>query len=152
MDALDRKLLNLLQKDSAVTAERLARAVPLSPSAITRRLKRLREDGTIWAEVAILSPKLRDRRVTAIVKVQVDRHTPQDLDTLKRMLTAAPEVQVCVEITGSNDLLLIVSTRDLSHFNEFADALAAQGIVRRYETSFVKKHIKISHTVELDEE
>lgn len=152
MDELDRILLNLIQKNSRVTAEQLACEVPLSPSAITRRLKRFREDGTVLAEVAILSPKLRDRRVTAIVNVQLDRHTPQELDGLKRMLTVAPEVQVCVEITGSSDLLLIVSTRDLSHFNEFADALAAEGLVRRYETSFVKKHIKISHAVELRED
>jgi len=151
MDQLDVQLLNLLQKDSRRTAEQLAQAVPLSSSAITRRLKRFREDGIISAEVAILSPKLRDSRVTAIVNVQLDRHLPSDLDHLKRVLLASAQVQVCFEITGSSDLLLIVSARDLAEFNEFGDGLAREPIVRRYETSFVKKHIKASHAVQLEE-
>ena len=52
LDRLDRQLLNLVQADSAQTAEQLAEHVGLSPSAIQRRLKRLREQGVIARDVA----------------------------------------------------------------------------------------------------
>ena len=56
LDRFDRQLLNLVQADSTQTAERLAEQVELSPSAIQRRLRRLRDEGVIERECAILIP------------------------------------------------------------------------------------------------
>lgn len=152
MDAIDRRLLNLLQLDSRRTAEQLAEQVPLSATAITRRLQRLRSDGSIEREVALVPIRLRERRVTAVLQVQFERHTPSELDELKRMLAAAPEVMICVAITGTSDMMIVASMRDMEHFNEFADALAAQPPVRRYESSFVKRYTKMSLAIALDED
>jgi Lrp/AsnC family transcriptional regulator, leucine-responsive regulatory protein len=55
LDRFDIALLNKLQEDNLSTAEMLTEAVPLSPSAITRRIRRLREEGFIAADVAILT-------------------------------------------------------------------------------------------------
>jgi len=73
IDAHDRKLLTLLQDDALLTADELARAVALSPSAITRRVRRLREDGTITANVAIVSDRVASF-LSALVDVQFERH------------------------------------------------------------------------------
>lgn len=152
MDTIDRRLLNLLQKDGRRTAEQLAQQVPLSATAITRRLQRMRAEGSIEREVALVPVKLREQRVTAVIQVQFERHTPSELSELKRMLAAAPEVLICVSITGTSDMMIITSMRDMDHFNEFADELAAQPPVRRYETSFVKRYTKMSLAIELDED
>jgi Lrp/AsnC family leucine-responsive transcriptional regulator len=152
MDSLDRRLLNLLQRDSGRTAKQLAEQVPLSATAITRRLQRMRAEGSIEREVALVPVKLRERRITAVIQVQFERHTPSELLELKKMLAAAPEVLICVAITGANDMMIITSTRDMDHFNEFADQLAVQPLVRRYESSFVKRHIKMSLAIGLDED
>jgi Lrp/AsnC family leucine-responsive transcriptional regulator len=67
LDKLDVALLNLLQANNVATAETLARDVPLSPSAITRRVRRLRDNGLIAADVAILSDALLGQRLRAVV-------------------------------------------------------------------------------------
>ena len=71
---------------------------------------------------------------------------------LRARLEALPEVQLCLEVSGSDDMVLLVACRDMDAFNAFADAeLAASPVVRRYETSFVKKEIKNRPSIALDE-
>ena len=151
MDAVDRKLLTLLQHDSRATAEQLSERLHLSPSAITRRVQRLWADGSISAEVVILGERLRGQRVTAIINVQLDRHHPAQADEFRRTLQAASEVQLCLEITGASDVLMIVSVKDMEQFNSFTDDLANMPLVRRYETSFVKRSVKFTTAIPLEE-
>ena len=153
LDRFDLALLNLLQADALATAETLGAEVALSPSAITRRLRRLRDSGVIARSVAILSPKLTDRRLRAIVQVQLHEHAAQKgLADLRQRLLDSPEVQLCLEVSGTFDLLLLIVSSDMTAFNAFADAqLAADESVRRYETSFVKKEIKNQPAVPLNE-
>ena len=150
MDRLDHALLALLQEDSRQTADKLGEELGLSRSAVTRRIQKLRQDGIIAKEVAILSDRFRASRVTAIVNVQFDRHQPQEADQFRRAIRALPEVQLCVMITGASDALLLVSVRDMDHFNSFADQLASMPLVRRYETSFIKRTVKFTTAVPLE--
>ncbi|HYW16826.1 MAG TPA: Lrp/AsnC family transcriptional regulator [Allosphingosinicella sp.] len=150
MDRIDCALLALLQEDSRQTADKLGEELGLSRSAVTRRIQNLMQKGVIEKEVAILSDGFRQRRVTAIVNVQLDRHHPQDADQFRRAIRSQPEVQLAVAITGASDMLLLVSVRDMDHFNIFTDKLASMPIVRRYETSFVKRTLKFTTAVPLD--
>lgn len=152
-DNFDLKLLNAMQEDAGRTAEELAEIIPLSPSAIARRLRRLREDGAIVRTVALLPSTMVDRRLRALVSVQLHDHAPAaGLNDLKERMLGLDEVQLCLEVSGSNDMVLLVACRDMAEFNAFADAeLAASTVVRRYETSFVKKEIKNRPMIRLDE-
>lgn len=152
-DNFDLKLLNAMQEDAGRTAEELAEIIPLSPSAIARRLRRLREDGAIARTVALLPSTMVDRRLRALVSVQLHDHAPAaGLNDLKERMLGLDEVQLCLEVSGSNDMVLLVACRDMAEFNAFADAeLAASPVVRRYETSFVKKEIKNRPMIRLDE-
>ncbi|HEX5182820.1 MAG TPA: Lrp/AsnC family transcriptional regulator [Allosphingosinicella sp.] len=153
LDRFDIALLNRLQADNLATAEALAREVPLSPSAIARRLRSLREDGLIAADVAILSPGLTAGRLRAVVQIQVHEHAEEKgIAALRARLAAAPEIQLLANVAGAFDLLALVVTRNMAAFNAFADAhFAADPAVRRYETSFVKAEIKNRPSVTLDE-
>lgn len=153
IDRFDIALLNLLQTDNLATAETLAARVPLSPSAIARRVRALRDDGLIAADVAILAPELVADRLRAIVQVQVHDHSEEKgLAALRARLAAAPQVQLLLNIAGAVDLLVLVVTRNMAEFNAFADRhFATDPSVRRYETSFVKAEIKNSPAVWLDE-
>ena len=152
-DNFDLKLLNAMQEDADRTAEQLAGIVALSPSAIARRLRRLREDGAIARTVALLSPGLVDQRLRALISVQLHDHAPAaGLATLRERLQSLDEVQLCLEVSGSDDMVLLVACRDMPAFNAFADSeLASSAVVRRYETSFVKKEIKNRPAIRLDE-
>ena len=154
LDRLDVALLNLLQNNNLATAEALAREVPLSPSAITRRVRRLREEGLIASDVAVLAPALVQRRLRAIVQIQLHEHAEQGaIATLRRRLRDVPEVQACFEVAGQVDLVALVIARDMADFNGFADRVfGSDPAVRRYETSFVKREIKDSRFVPLDED
>jgi Lrp/AsnC family leucine-responsive transcriptional regulator len=151
LDRFDLQLLNLAQRDDSQTGESLARSVPLSPSAIARRLRRLRADGWIARTIALLSPRLTQTRLRAVVMVQLSEHA--DLHgkaTLEKRLLAAPAVQFCYEIAGPSDFLLLFDCANMAEFNAEADELlASTPTVHRYETLFVKREVKFAPFVEL---
>jgi DNA-binding Lrp family transcriptional regulator len=153
LDKFDIALLNLLQANNVATAEMLARDVALSPSAITRRVRRLRDNGLIAADVAILSDLFLSKRLRAVVQVQLNDHAETGvIAELRKQLAEAREVQLCLEITGPFDLMLVIVARDMAAFNAFADAVfGANPGVRRYEASFVKRQIRNVPAVWLDE-
>ncbi len=152
-DAFDIALLNIVQRDDSATADELARKVPLSPSAIARRLRRLRSDGWISGTVALLSRRLTERRLRAIVFVQLSEHADQaGKAALLKRIQASRHVQFCYELGGAHDLLLLFDCSNMGEFNEAAEAvLVADTTVRRYETSFVKKQVKFEPFVQLTE-
>lgn len=153
LDRFDIALLNLVQRDDGQTAEALAGAVPLSPSAIARRLRRLRADGIIARTIALLSPRLVDRRLRAIVLIQLSEHADlKGKEALEKRLLSAPCVQFCYEIAGPHDILALFDCESMSAFNDAADELLASSpTVRRYETHFVKREVKFAPFVELSE-
>lgn len=146
LDDFDRALLDLVQRDDSLTADELAARVPLSPSAIARRLRRLRGDRLIARTIALLSPRLLERRLRALVLLQLGEHADHaGKEALLRRLHEAPEVQFAYEITGSYDLLALLDCSSMEAFVEQAEALfAADSTVRRYETSFVKRELKFA--------
>ena len=152
-DSFDLKLLNAMQEDADRTAEELARLVALSPSAIARRIRRLKETGAIARTIALIAPEFSGHRLRALIRLQLQEHAPAaGLAELRARLDSLAEVQLCLEVSGTDDMVLLVACRDMDAFNAFADAeLAGSTVVRRYETSFVKKEIKNRPMVRLDE-
>jgi Lrp/AsnC family transcriptional regulator, leucine-responsive regulatory protein len=152
-DNFDLKLLNAMQEDADRTAEQLAEIIALSPSAIARRLRRLREEGFIARTIALLPATMVDRRLRALVSIQLHDHAPAGgLAELKQRMQVLDQVHLCLEVSGSTDMVLLVACRDMAEFNAFADAeLGSSPVVQRYETSFVKKEIKNQPMIRLDE-
>jgi DNA-binding Lrp family transcriptional regulator len=151
LDRLDIALLACLQRDNLQTADRLAEQVGRSPSAVARRLRRLRESGAIAADVSLVSEEAAGHPLSAIVQIQLERHAIQASDLLRRRLHASPYVQLLFEISGSFDLLLLVVAPDMDAYNLFVDAMLADDpAVRRLETSFVKRRAKATLAVPLE--
>jgi Lrp/AsnC family transcriptional regulator, leucine-responsive regulatory protein len=151
LDSFNLVLLNLLQRDDSQTADQLAERVALSPSAIARRLRRLRSEGWIARTIALVSERLIERRLRALVFIELAEHA--DLMgklALEERLRSVDQVQFCYETTGECDLLALVDCASMAEFNTLCDAvLAADPTVRRYETSFVKREVKFAPFVEL---
>jgi len=152
LDSFDLALLNLVQRDDSQTADELARRVALSPSAIARRLRRLRKDGWIARTIALLGDQLGERRMRAVVLVQLSEHADQaGKALLLQRIRAAPQVQFCYELAGSWDLLLLFDCATMGEFNDIAErVLVSDATVHRYETSFVKRQAKFEPFVPLD--
>lgn len=151
LDALDLRLLACLQEDNLQTADQLAEKVGRSPSAVARRVRRLRSSGAIAADVSLLSDEAAGNPLFAVVQVQLERHAPQAADVLRRRLVRSPNVQLSLDVSGAFDILLLVVAADMEDYNAFADShLAEQPAVRRFETSFVKKRVKATLAVPLE--
>jgi Lrp/AsnC family leucine-responsive transcriptional regulator len=151
LDRFDFALLNQAQRDDSLTADQLANHVALSPSAIARRLRRLRGEGWIARTIALVSPRLTQNRLRALVLIQLAEHA--DLEgkaALERRLLATDAVQFCYEIAGPHDFVALFDCANMAEFNSAADALLASSpTVRRYETHFVKREVKFAPFVEL---
>jgi Lrp/AsnC family leucine-responsive transcriptional regulator len=149
LDRLDVQLLACLQQDNLQTADRLAEQVGRSPSAIARRLRRLRASGAIAADVSVISQDAAGQPLSAIVQIQLERHAPHEVDALRRRLVASANVQLCLDLAGAFDILLLVVAADMAAYNLFAARMLEQPGVRRFETTFVKKRVKASLAVPL---
>jgi Lrp/AsnC family leucine-responsive transcriptional regulator len=152
LDRFDVQLLNLVQRDDSGTADQLATHLALSPSAIARRLRRLRATGVIARTIALLSPQLTSRRLRAIVHVQLSEHADQrGKQALVDRIARVDQIQFCYELAGVYDLLLLFDCTHMDEFTDIAEAvLVADPMVRRYETSFVKRELKFAPFVKLD--
>ena len=145
MDEYDIKILNIVQRDSRRSTEKIADEVGLSPSAVQRRLKRLRETGIIESEVAIVSPEAIGRKVMAIVEVVMQRERPLSApqNEFKRLMLASPEVMHCYHVTGDVDFIVIVSAEDMEDYEALTRKLFIDNpAVRGYRTHIVMKRVK----------
>ena len=151
LDVLDLRLLGCLQEDNLQTADQLAEKVGRSPSAVARRVRRLRATGAVAADVSVLSEGAAGNPLFAIVQVQLERHSPQAADLLRRRLVESANVQLSLDVSGAFDILLLVVAADMDAYNAFAEShLAEQPAVRRFETSFVKRRAKATLAVPLE--
>lgn len=151
LDKIDRRILAVLQKDARRSAELIGADVGLSASAVQRRTARLREEGVILAEVAVVDPKRVGRPLTMIVDVEVERERPELLASLKQWIGAEPCIQEAWYVTGAGDYVLIVVARDVEDFEALMQRLVADNAnVRRFQTRVALSTLKRSTLVPLD--
>ena len=143
LDAIDRKILDILQDNNQVTNLELAERIGLSPPPCLRRVRQLRDSGVIAKDVAIVDPAKVGRTITAFVGVELDRQREDVLASFERKMTAEPEVQQCYFVSGEIDYLLVVICADMPGYNAFARrVLANEHNIKRFRTSFNLSRVK----------
>lgn len=150
LDEFDKSLLELVQQNNRLTAEELGEKVNLSPSAVQRRLKRLREEGVIIADVSIISPLAAGIGITCVVDVILDTGTSEAIDNFKGAIRKCSEVTQCYYVTGTYDFVLIVDARDMNHYEQFTkNNLMDNPNVKHFYTHVVMDKVKIGYRVPL---
>jgi len=145
LDRFDLAILERYQRDTQVPAKTIGDDIGLSAAAVQRRLKRLRKDGVIERECAVLSPKALGVMVTCIVAVDLEREGGEDLDRFRRDMERHAEVQQCYYVTGQADFVLVVLTRDMEAYDAFTrEVLTANANVRKFTTQVVLERTKVS--------
>ncbi len=152
LDAVDRRLLRVLQANGRITYDQLAAEVQLSASAALRRVKRLEEAGVIAGYVAVVPPERVGLSLTAFINVRLEKHTESHkrnpIDLFKAAVQAWPEVVECVALTGEMDYLLRVVVEDMGHYSRFImDTLLKHPSVEDCKTSFVMDRVKSASAV-----
>ncbi|MCI2399632.1 Lrp/AsnC family transcriptional regulator [Aliiroseovarius subalbicans] len=145
MDDKDLKILRLVQDNARLTADAISQDVGLSPPAVQKRLKRLREAGVIERETAVLSPARLGRDMTIVVEVILERENRAHLEAFKRKMRAAPCVQQCYYTTGEADFLLILLVRDIKEYEAFTQQhFFDESNISRFKTAVVMDRVKVS--------
>ncbi|MGB8420751.1 Lrp/AsnC family transcriptional regulator [Paraburkholderia sp.] len=104
LDKIDARLLELQQLNNRLTSEELGEKVGLSSTCVQRRLKRLRAEGVIDADVAIISPKAMGRDVTMLVLVSLERDRADIVDSFKQFIRNTAKVMSGFYVTGGRGL------------------------------------------------
>ena len=117
IDRTDRRILDLLQRDGGISNLELAEKVGLSPSPCSRRVKQLEDNGVISKTVTLLDRDKLGLKLTAIVQISMDRHTPDRFEAFEETLEQCPEVISCLLITGqSADYMVEVLVEDMDAY------------------------------------
>ena len=120
LDRIDSRILTLLQEDGAISNLELADRIGLSPSPCARRVKQLEETGVIERRVALLNPLKVNLKMTALVQISMDKHTPERFENFESHVNQYPEVVECYLITGqSADYQLKVVVPDMEYYQAF---------------------------------
>ncbi len=150
LDQFDVAILNQLQDDNRVTSEVIAERVGLSPTACQRRIKRLRAQGTIAQEIAVLEPDLIGGRLTLVVQVILARGRADIVDAFKREIQAIPEVQQCYYVTGEADFILIVTAEDIAAYERFTRRVFRDNAnIQKFHTNVVMEPVKVGLRIPL---
>ena len=135
LDRFDRALLAQVQVDNQLPARRLAERVGLSESAVLRRLRRLRREGVIVADVSVVHPGLLGLPLTMHVLVSLEREGLSELDAFTRKLRARPEVRQAWYVTGEADFVLRLQLAGMEAYEGFArDVFHDDPNVRAFRT------------------
>ncbi len=147
LDDIDLRLLDALQKDASLTNLELAERALTSPPTCLRRVKRLREEGLIERQIAVLSP---DRLAAvvgwglcAIVEITLDRQGDEHQAAFEARVALDAAVQQCYRVSPGPDFILVVHARDMPDYLALAQRLfTGDANVRNVKAFFSVKRSK----------
>jgi len=150
LDAVDRRILAILQENGRASNQDIADRVNLSPSPCLRRIRRLEEAGVIRGYVALLDAQKLGLGLLAYVNVRLEkrggatgRAGTTHAEHFRAAVQAWPEVVACHAMTGEMDYLLRVQVQDMVHFSRFVqEQLLHHPSVVDVKTSFALESFK----------
>lgn len=116
LDAIDRKILSLLQKDNRISNLELSERVGISAATCLRRVRDLRKNKAIIADVAILNPNLNGTNLTFVVSVTLERERKDVVDAFKKTVQSEKLISQCYFVTGDADFIIIVNAPSLNAY------------------------------------
>ncbi len=142
LDATDRRILGVLQRDGRITNADLSERVNLSPSACHRRVQRLEEDGFIAAYVALLDTRKMGKPTTVYVEITLQGQADDLLDAFEQAVAKVPDILECHLMAGTADYLIKIMAEDTEDFarihRQFLSRLPG---VRQMQSSFALRTV-----------
>jgi Lrp/AsnC family leucine-responsive transcriptional regulator len=143
LDAIDRRILVVLQREGRIANTELADRVGLSATATGERLKRLQKEGYIAGFSARLDPHLLGLDLLVFVEVLLDKTTPDVFDKFAEAVRRAPQVLECHMVAGGFDYLVKARLADMATYRQFlGNVLLALPGVRETRTYAVMEEVK----------
>lgn len=141
LDAIDYKLIEILQKNARITQLELAAEVGLSQPAVAERMRKLEQDGVIVAYTAQVDARKLGKDITAFIGVGVSH--PKFNPAFAKRIFALPEVLECHHVTGRDSYLLKVKIKNTEELDELISVkLRTIPGVTRTQTTIVLSSVK----------
>ena len=152
LDKVDRKLLNLLQKDNQTPTRTLAEKVHVSQPTCLRRLRDLRAAGIISADVSLVDPFALGYGMLAFVEVSLANQADERMLEFEARMAKENEVMQCYFVSGDFDYFLVVHVIDMEAYYQFVRrAISGSGNVRHFQSRFPMKRAKFATRIAFDE-
>ena len=151
IDAIDRKILKIIQRDCTIPVAEIGKMVGLSTTPCWRRIQKLEESGIIKGRVALLDPKKIDAGVTVFVSISTSQHTQEWLSRFHEVIQAFPEVVEFYRMSGEVDYLLRVVVSDINKYDQFYKKLISQIELSNVSSTFAMEQIKFTTEIPLED-
>lgn len=136
LDAIDKKLINLLQKDSKQTTKKLSLQLNLSVTAVYERIKKLENQKVIEKYVALINKHKIEKSFLVFCHIKLVQHSKEYLTTFEREILKLEEVSECFHVSGDYDYILKIYVKDMDEYRNF--------MVSKLTTT---KHIGSTHSI-----
>ncbi len=137
LDSVDRKILNMLQKDARITTKELASKLHLTNTPVYERVKKLEKIGIIEKYIAVLNPEKLDKNMTIFIDVNINKHTKDVVENFKKTVMAFPEVMEFYNVSGEYDIHLKIMVKNMEEFKIFIEEkLSEFDYVTTFHSSF----------------
>jgi Lrp/AsnC family leucine-responsive transcriptional regulator len=151
LDRMDRKILDLLQRQGRISMTELGEQVGLSTSPCSERVKRLERQGYIRGYHAHVNPTPLGRSLLVFIEITLSQKSPHIFETIKREVGQMPEVLECHLVSGSFDYLLKARLRVMTEYRELLGKILDKIPVPAQSNSYVvMEEIKESSVIPLD--
>jgi Lrp/AsnC family transcriptional regulator len=142
MDAIDRKILNVLQQDSSLSVAEIGQRVGLSSTPCWKRIQRLEADGVILKRVALVDQNKVGVGINVVVSIETGDHSQEWLERFAQTVSAMPEVLDFFRMAGDVDYLLRVVVADMPAYDAFYKRLIAAIPLKNVTSRFAMEKIK----------
>lgn len=119
LDAIERKLLGLLQEDATLSHADLGERVGASSASVWRRVKALEADGFLTKTVRLVAPERVERGVNVLCHIRMSSHSKEPREAFEKFVQDRPEIVECFSMSGEFDYLLRVVVADVAGYNDF---------------------------------
>lgn len=145
MDAMDRKILRVLQGQPDLPMTELAEMVGLSHTPCWRRIKKMEADGVISRRALILDPKKVGFGVNVFAHLHFARQDEETLESFEASVGLYPQIVECFSMSGESDYLLRIVAQSIEDYEQFLKkvVLHLPG-VSTVNSSFSLKTVKLT--------
>lgn len=150
-DRIDARILEIVQKNNRLTSEEIGELAGLSATACQRRLKRLRSEGIIEADVSIVSAKAVGRSIQMLVLVTLERERSDIIDSFKESIKSSVEVINGFYVTGDADFILYISAGSMEDYEQFIRRFFYENPdIKSFKTMVVMDRVKSGFAIPIE--
>ncbi len=142
LDAIDRKILTVLQDDASLSVAEIGDRVGLSSTPCWKRIQRLEADGVILRRVALVDQNKIGLGISVFVSVESADHSDAWLRKFADAVSAMPEVMEFYRMAGDVDYMLRVVVADMAAYDQFYKALIAEFPMKNVTSRFAMERLK----------